>query len=55
MKKDDVTDEKEDRVTEEKEKDVTDQGKDDVPEGADEETSGLSTPKPDQEEDTWYF
>ncbi|KAJ6010433.1 hypothetical protein N7451_001845 [Penicillium sp. IBT 35674x] len=46
-KKDDVTDEKE-----------KDKEKDDVPEEADEETSGLSTPttpKFDQEEDTWYF
>ncbi|KAJ5539097.1 hypothetical protein N7513_007429 [Penicillium frequentans] len=55
VKKDDVTDEKEDHATEEKEKNLTDKEKDDVPEIADEDTSGLSTPKPDQEEDTWYF
>ena len=55
MKKDDVTDEKEDHATEEKEKNLTDKEKDDFPEIADEDTSGLSTPKPDQEEDTWYF
>ncbi|KAJ5792101.1 uncharacterized protein N7503_008079 [Penicillium pulvis] len=34
--------------------DVKDE-KEDVPEEADEDTSGLSTPKPNQEENTWYF
>lgn len=47
--------EKKDSVIDKKKDDATDEKKDDVPEAADEETSGLSSPKVDHEEDTWYF